>query len=96
MSRREGSEAKKPYVLGSLFRRVAENSLHSRARRAAFWGSVSMHAPGAVIESIEILTPTSAERALSASNVHGGIYQPEGSPPWSSRAVVYLCEQTLL
>jgi hypothetical protein len=46
----------------------------------------SMQGPAAVTESMVVLLPTFLERALSASTLQEGMYQPEGSPPAASRA----------
>ena len=45
-----------------------------------------MHAPGAVTERMVVLIPRLVEKSRSSCSVHGGVYQPEGSPPAFSRA----------
>ena len=44
-----------------------------------------MHAPGAVTERMVVLFPTLVEKSRSACSLQGGVYQPAGSPPASSR-----------
>ena len=55
-----------------------------------------MVGPGAVTDNIAVLAPTVFKRLLSASRVHGGIHQPDGSPPAFSRAEKYQCIDMVL
>ena len=47
---------------------------------------LSIEGPGAVTERMAICTPSFLFASSSRAGVHGGIYQPDGSPPAFSRA----------
>ena len=67
----------------------AQYSLHFRAKAAAAVTLPTMAGPGAVMERMAVLVPVQVLMSWSAESVHGGMYQPEGSPPAWLRAIRY-------
>jgi len=50
--------------------------------------SPAMAAPGAVREKMAVPISRDRQNSSSASRLHEGVHEPDGSPPFSSRACV--------